>query len=100
RDAAAFVAAVRGTSALQALPREGRARRSDMLSGTKLETLLAKLRRALDERNGGDAEAAEKLFREVVAEAQRLGVTSAFMHYMLSGLLDRVGRLGMAFDEP
>ena len=68
-----------------------------MLTGSKLEALLAKLRRALDER--GDAEAAEKLFREVLAEAQRLGVTSAYVHYMLSGLLDRMGKLEMAFDE-
>lgn len=68
-----------------------------MLTGTKLEALLAKLRRALEER--GDAEAAEKLFREVVAEAQKLGVVSAYVHYVLSGLLDRMGKLEMAFDE-
>ena len=41
-----------------------------MLTGTRLEALLAKLRRALDDR--GDAEAAEKLSREVVAFVQRL----------------------------
>jgi tetratricopeptide (TPR) repeat protein len=70
-----------------------------MLTGTKLEALLAKLRRALDERNGGDVEAAEKTFREVVAEAQRLGFASAYVHYMLSGALDRMGKLEMAFDE-
>ena len=70
-----------------------------MLTGTKLEALLAKLRRALDEKNGGDAEAAEKLFREVVSEAQRLGFASAYVHYMLSGALDRMGKLEMAFDE-
>ena len=68
-----------------------------MLTGTKLEALLAKLKRALDER--GDAEGAEKLFREVVAEAQRLGVTSAYVHYVLAGALDRLGNLEMAFDE-
>jgi tetratricopeptide (TPR) repeat protein len=68
-----------------------------MLTGTKLEALLAKLKRALDER--GDAEAAEKLFREVVAEAQRLGVASAYVHYVLAGALDRLGKLEMAFDE-
>jgi len=68
-----------------------------MLTGTKLEALLAKLRRALDER--GDAGAAEKLFREVVTEAQRLGVVSAYVHYMLAGVLDRLGKLEMAFDE-
>jgi tetratricopeptide (TPR) repeat protein len=68
-----------------------------MLTGTKLEALLAKLRRALDDR--GDAEAAEKLIREVMAEAQKLGVVSAYMHYVLSGLLDRMGKLEMAFDE-
>ena len=68
-----------------------------MVTGTKLEALLAKLRRALDER--GDLEAAEKLFREVVAEAQRLGVASAYVHYVLSGVLDRTGKLEMAFDE-
>ena len=67
-----------------------------MLSGTKLETLLTKLRRALEER---DVEAAEKLFRDVVAEAQRLGVTSAFVHFMLAGALDRSGKLEMAFEE-
>src|SRR6516164_4603989 len=76
---------------------EWRASRSDMVTGTKLEALLAKLRRALDER--GDLEAAEKLFREVVAEAQRLGVASAYVHYVLSGVLDRTGKLEMAFDE-
>ena len=68
-----------------------------MLTGTRLEALLAKLRRALDDR--GDAEAAEKLFREVMAEAQKLGVVSAYVHYVLSGLLDRMGKLEMAFDE-
>ena len=68
-----------------------------MLTGTKLEALLAKLRRALEER--GDAEAAEKLFREVLAEAQRLGVASAYVHFVLAGALDRMGRLEMAFDE-
>jgi len=68
-----------------------------MLTGTKLEALLAKLKRALDDR--GDAEAAEKLFREVMAEAQKLGVVSAYVHYVLSGVLDRMGRLEMAFDE-
>ena len=70
-----------------------------MLTGTKLEALLARLRRALDERNGGDVEAAEKVFREVLAEAQRLGFASAYVHYMLSGALDRMGKLEMAFDE-
>jgi tetratricopeptide (TPR) repeat protein len=68
-----------------------------MLTGTKLEALLAKLKRALDER--GDAEAAEKLFREVVAEAQRLGCVSTYVHYVLAGALDRMGKLEMAFDE-
>jgi tetratricopeptide (TPR) repeat protein len=68
-----------------------------MLTGTKLEALLAKLRRALEER--GSPEAAESLFREVVAEAQRLGVASAYVHYVLSGALDRMGKLEMAFDE-
>ena len=68
-----------------------------MVTGTKLEALLARLRRALEER--GDLEAAEKLFREVVAEAQRLGVASAYVHYVLSGVLDRTGKLEMAFDE-
>ena len=68
-----------------------------MLTGTKLEALLAKLRRALEER--GDAGAAEKLFREVVAEAQRLGFASAYVHYVLAGALDRMGKLEMAFDE-
>ena len=68
-----------------------------MLTGTKLEALLAKVKRALDDR--GDAEAAEKLFREVMAEAQKLGVVSAYVHYVLSGLLDRTGKLEMAFDE-
>jgi tetratricopeptide (TPR) repeat protein len=67
-----------------------------MLSGTKLEALFMKLKRALEER---DVEAAEKLFRDVVAEAQRLGVTSAFVHFMLAGALDRSGRLEMAFEE-
>ena len=67
------------------------------MTGTKLEALLAKLKRALDDR--GDAEAAEKLFREVMAEAQKLGVVSAYVHDVLSGLLDRMGRLEMAFDE-
>ena len=68
-----------------------------MLSGTKLEALLAKLRRALEER--GDAEAAEQLFREVTAEAQRLGFASAYVHFVLAGALDRSGKLEMAFDE-
>jgi len=68
-----------------------------MLTGAKLEALLAKLKRALDDR--GDAEAAEKVFREVMAEAQKLGLVSAYVHYVLSGLLDRMGKLEMAFDE-
>jgi|GEM_PF-385169 len=68
-----------------------------MVTGTKLEALLGKLRRALDER--GDAEAAESFFREVVSEAQRLGVVSAYVHYVLAGALDRMGKLEMAFDE-
>lgn len=68
-----------------------------MVTGTKLEALLGKLRRALDER--GSAEVAEKLFREVIAEAQRLGATSAYVHYVLAGALDRMGKLEMAFDE-
>ena len=68
-----------------------------MLTRTKLEALLAKVKRALDDR--GDAEAAEKLLREVMAEAQKLGVVSAYVHYVLSGLLDRMGKLEMAFDE-
>jgi tetratricopeptide (TPR) repeat protein len=68
-----------------------------MVTGTKLEALLAKLRKALEER--GDAEAAEALFRDVVAEAQRLGVASAYVHYVLAGALDRMGKLEMAFDE-
>ena len=68
-----------------------------MLTGTKLEGLLAKLRKALEER--GNPEAAESLFREVVAEAQRLGLASAYVHYVLSGALDRMGKLEMAFDE-
>jgi len=68
-----------------------------MLTGTKLEALLAKLRRALEER--GNPEAAETLFREVVAETQRLGVVSAYVHYVLAGALDRMGKLEMAFDE-
>ncbi|HEY2436084.1 MAG TPA: hypothetical protein VGH93_02820 [Solirubrobacteraceae bacterium] len=67
-----------------------------MLTGTKLEALLGKLRRALDER---DLEAAEKLFREVLAEAQRLGAASAYVHFVLAGALDRSGKLEMAFDE-
>jgi len=68
-----------------------------MLTGAKLEALLAKLKRALDDR--GEAEAAEKVFREVMAEAQKLGVVSAYVHYVLSGVLDRMGRLEMAFEE-
>ncbi len=68
-----------------------------MVSGTKLEALLGLLRRALDER--GSAEAAEKLFRQVIAEAQKLGVVSAYVHYVLAGALDRMGKLEMAFDE-
>ena len=68
-----------------------------MLTGTKLEALLAKVKRALDDR--GDADGAEKLFREVMAEAQKLGVVSAYVHYVLAGLLDRMGKLEMAFDE-
>ena len=67
-----------------------------MLSGAKLEALLGKLRRALEER---DAEAAEKLFREVIAEAQRLGLASAYAHFVLAGALDRSGKLEMAFEE-
>lgn len=68
-----------------------------MVTGSKLEALLGKLRRALDER--ANAEAAESLLREVVAECQRLGVVSAYVHYMLAGALDRLGKLEMAFDE-
>ena len=68
-----------------------------MVTGSKLEALLGKLRRALDERAG--AEAAESLLREVVAECQRLGVVSAYVHYTLAGALDRLGKLEMAFDE-
>ena len=67
-----------------------------MLSGAKLEALLGKLRRALEER---EAEAAEKLFREVIAEAQRLGLASAYAHFVLAGALDRSGKLEMAFEE-
>ena len=67
-----------------------------MLSGTKLETLLGKLRRALEER---DVDSAEKLFREVLAEAQRLGFASAYVHFVLAGALDRSGKLEMAFKE-
>lgn len=68
-----------------------------MVTGSKLEALLGKLRRALDERAG--AEVAESLLREVVAECQRLGVVSAYVHYTLAGALDRLGKLEMAFDE-
>ena len=68
-----------------------------MLTRTKLEALLAKLRKGLDER--GNGETAEQLLREVVAESQRLGFASAFVHYMLAGVLDRLGKLEMAFDE-
>jgi tetratricopeptide (TPR) repeat protein len=68
-----------------------------MVTGTKLEALLGKLRRALEER--GSAEAAETLFREVVAETQRLGFVSAYVHYVLAGALERLGKLEMAFDE-
>jgi len=68
-----------------------------MVTGTKLEALLGKIRRALDDR--GAAEVAEALFREVVAEAQRLGIVSAYLHYVLAGALDRMGKLDMAFDE-
>ena len=67
-----------------------------MLSGAKLEALLGKLRRALEER---EVEAAEKLFREVLAEAQRLGLASAYAHFVLAGALDRSGKLEMAFEE-
>ncbi len=68
-----------------------------MVTGSRLEALLGKLRRALDERAG--AEGAESLLREVVAECQRLGVVSAYVHYTLAGALDRLGKLEMAFDE-
>lgn len=68
-----------------------------MVTGTKLEALLGKIRRALDER--GSAEAAETLFREVIAEAHKLGFVSAYVHYVLAGALDRMGKLEMAFDE-
>ena len=68
-----------------------------MVTGTKLEALLGKLRRALEER--GSADAAEQLFREVVAESRRLGFVSAYVHYVLAGALDRMGKLEMAFDE-
>jgi tetratricopeptide (TPR) repeat protein len=68
-----------------------------MVTGTKLEALLGKLRRALEER--GSTEAAETLFREVVAETQRLGFVSAYVHYVLAGALERLGKLEMAFDE-
>jgi tetratricopeptide (TPR) repeat protein len=78
-------------------PSRGAHRGSTMVTRTKMEALVAKLRRALDERM--DAEAAEKLFREVVAEAQRLGFTSAYVHFVLAGVLDRSGKLEMAFDE-
>jgi len=67
-----------------------------MLTGAKLEALLGKLRRALEERDG---EAAEKLFREVLAEAHRLGAASAYVHFVLAGALDRSGKLEMAFEE-
>ena len=68
-----------------------------MVTGTRLEALLGKIRRALDERTG--AEAAETLFREVIAEARKLGFASAYVHYVLAGVLDRMGKLEMAFDE-
>lgn len=68
-----------------------------MVTGSRLEALLGKLRRALEER--GDADAAERLFREVVSESQRLGFVSAYVHYVLAGALDRMGKLEMAFDE-
>ena len=68
-----------------------------MVTGTKLEALLGKIRRALDDR--GNAEAAENVLREVIAEAQRLGIVSAYVHFVLAGVLDRSGRLDMAFDE-
>ena len=67
-----------------------------MLSGAKLEALLGQLRRALEEK---EAEAAEKLLREVIAEAQRLGLASAYAHFVLAGALDRSGKLEMAFEE-
>jgi tetratricopeptide (TPR) repeat protein len=62
-----------------------------------MEVLLAKLRRALDERQ--DAQTSERLLREVVAEAQRVGVASAYVLWVLAGALDRQGKLEMAFDE-
>jgi tetratricopeptide (TPR) repeat protein len=68
-----------------------------MVTGTKLEALLGKIRRALDDR--GAAEVAEAVLREVIAETQRLGITSAYVHYVLAGVLDRMGKVEMAFDE-
>ena len=68
-----------------------------MVRGTKLETLLTALRRALDEKGG--LEAAEALFRQVTAEAQKMGFASAYVHYVFAGVLDRMGKLEMAFDE-
>ena len=35
----------------------------------------------------------------MVAESQRLGFVSAYVHYVLAGALDRLGKLEMAFDE-
>ena len=68
-----------------------------MVTGSKLEALLGQLRRALEEKVV--PEVAEALFRQLIAEAQRLGVTSAYVHYVLAGVLDRLGKLEMAFDE-
>ena len=67
------------------------------MTGTKLEALLGKIRRALDDR--GAAEVAEAVLREVIAETQRLGIVSAYLHFVLAGALDRMGKLEMAFDE-
>jgi len=68
-----------------------------MVTGTKLEALLGRVRRALDDR--GRPEEAERVLRQVVAEAQRLGFASAYVHYVLGQTLDQMGKLEMAFDE-
>ena len=63
-----------------------------------LQSLLDAIHRALEiERT--QPEAAVLALRGALAEALRLGVDSAYLHYVLAQALQQKGELEMAFDE-
>jgi tetratricopeptide (TPR) repeat protein len=60
--------------------------------------MLDELRRGLDLEHQ-DAAAAMKVYRAVLAEAQRLGIESAYLRWVLATAHDDMGALEMAWEE-